>query len=252
MRFVDIHTHLIPDLDDGSTSLFETIEMLRYAYDRGTRAMVSTPHVFHSFGNREPVPIYDAFVAMVKRLQRLAASNENEFLRELALYLGSENLVSPEFLEFLARREVLTLNGSRYLLIEFPPYLSADVAASAVEKVLEIGLVPVLAHVERYRFLMRKPRRLAELKQKGCVVQINADSIVDLKGRGVARAVLPLFDIRLVDLIASDGHDVHSRPPDLERAFQTLSGNFPETSVAAWMWENPARILHDREILPAQ
>lgn len=252
MRFVDIHTHLIPDLDDGSTSLFETVEMLRFAYDRGTRAMVATPHVFHSFGNIEPLPIYDAFVAMAKRLQRLSVGNENGFLRELALYLGSENFVSPEFLEFLGRREVLTINGSRYLLIEFPPYLSSDAAESAVEKVFEVGLVPVLAHVERYRFLVGKPRRLAELKQKGCVVQVNADSVVDPRRQGVARETEPLFENRLVDLIASDGHDVHSRTPDLEVAFQALSGQFPETSVAAWMWENPARILHDREILPAQ
>lgn len=252
MRFVDIHTHLIPELDDGSTSLFETIEMLRYAYDRGTRAMVATPHVFHSFGNKEPVPIYDAFVSMVRRLQRLGAGNENEFIREFALYLGSENLVSPEFLEYLERREVLTLNGSRYLLIEFPPFLSAEAAESAVEKVLEVGLIPVLAHVERYGFLLRKPRRLAELKQKGCVVQVNADSVVDTRGRAVARPVMPLFENRLVDLISSDGHDVHSRPPDLEQAYESLSSVFPEASVAAWMWENPARILHDREILPAQ
>jgi protein-tyrosine phosphatase len=252
MRFVDIHTHLIPGLDDGSTSLFETIEMLRYAHDHGTRAMVATPHVFHSFGNSEPVPIYDAFVATVKRLQRLGTGNENEFLREMALYLGSENLVSPEFLDFLDRREVLTLNGSRYLLIEFPPYLSSDVAESAVEKVLEVGLVPVLAHVERYRFLVGKPRRLAEFKQRGCVVQVNAASVIDHKGKGISKTVAPLFDNRLVDLIASDGHDVHSRPPDLEPAYATLSGQFPEASVAAWMWENPARILHDRKVLPAQ
>jgi protein-tyrosine phosphatase len=170
----------------------------------------------------------------------------------MALYLGSENLVSPEFLDFLDRREVLTLNGSRYLLIEFPPYLSSDVAESAVEKVLEVGLVPVLAHVERYRFLVGKPRRLAEFKQRGCVVQVNAASVIDHKGKGISKTVAPLFDNRLVDLIASDGHDVHSRPPDLEPAYATLSGQFPEASVAAWMWENPARILHDRKVLPAQ
>jgi len=249
VRFVDIHTHLIPGLDDGSTSLFETLEMLRYAYDRGTRAIVATPHMFASFGNTEPLPVYDTYVAMVKRLQRLSNGNENEFLREMALYLGSENFVSPEFLEASQNRDVLTLNGSRYLLVEFPPYLPFDTAESTVDKILEIGLIPVLAHVERYGFLDRRPGRLARFKKKGCAVQVNAESIVDLKGRGIAKAMMPLFESRLVDIVASDGHDVHSRPPSLYAAYGALAAAYPEAAVAAWMWENPARILHDRPLL---
>lgn len=252
MRFVDVHTHIIPDLDDGSTSLFESIEMLRFAYDRGSRAMVATPHVFHSFGNAGPLPIYDAFVSMAKRLNRLGQSVENQFLREMALYLGSENMVSPDFLDFLRRREVLTINGSRYLLIEFPLSMSAPEAESAVDEVLRVGLIPVLAHVERYPLFYRNPHTLAEFRQEGCVVQVNADSVVGARRRTVSKTVSPLFENRLVDLVASDGHDVHDRTPDLETAFRVLSGQFPETAIAAWLWENPARILHDRELIPAQ
>jgi protein-tyrosine phosphatase len=249
VRFVDIHTHLIPEIDDGASSLLETLEMLRYAYDRGTRAMVATPHMFAAFGNLQPLPVYDAYVSMVKRLQKLSNGNDNGFLREMALYLGSENFISPEFLEALKSRDVLTLNGSRYLLVEFPPYLPFKAAESAIDKILESGLIPVLAHVERYSFLARKPARLAALKQKGCVAQVNAVSIVDLKGRGVTKAVLPFFENRLVDIVASDGHDVHSRPPSLDAAFGTLMSAYPQTAVAAWMWENPARILHDRPLI---
>ena len=252
VRFADIHTHLIPGLDDGATSLLETLEMLRHAYDRGTRAMVATPHMFASFGNTEPLPVYDTFVSMVKRLQKLSNGNGNEFLREMALYLGSENFVSPEFLEALKNRDVLSLNGSRYLLVEFPPFLPFDAARSAVDKILEIGLIPVLAHVERYSFLKRKPLRLLEFKRKGCVVQVNAESVVDAKGRGIAKAMMPLIENRWVDVVASDGHDVHFRPPDLQRAYETLVGVDSESAVAAWMWDNPARILHDRALLPAQ
>ena len=252
MRFVDIHTHLIPGLDDGATTLFETLEMLRFAYDRGTRAMVATPHMFASFGNAAPLPVYDAFVGMVKRLQRMADGQENGFIKEMALYLGSENFVSPEFLEALENRDVLTLNGSRYLLIEFPPYLPFETAEQAVDRVLEVGLVPVLAHVERYPLFYRNPHTLAEFRQEGCVVQVNADSVVGARRRTVSKTVSPLFENRLVDLVASDGHDVHDRTPDLETAFRVLSGQFPETAIAAWLWENPARILHDRELIPAQ
>jgi protein-tyrosine phosphatase len=249
MRFVDIHTHLIPGLDDGPASLGETLEMLRHAYDRGTRAMVATPHMFASLGDTDVLHVSDSYVAMAERLQELARSKENEFLREMAHYLGAENFVSPEFLRALQDREVLTLNGSHYLLVEFPPYLPFDIADLAVDKILEIGLIPVMAHVERYGFLDRKPGRLAEFKNKGCVVQVNAESIVDLGGRGMARALVPLFDSRGVDIVASDGHNGHSRPPNLEAAYGILAARYPETAVATWMWQNPARILHDRPIL---
>ena len=249
MRFVDIHTHLMPEVDDGAASVLESLEMLRFAHERGTRAMVATPHMFASFGNTDPLTVYDGFVSMVRRLERLGNGDQKGFIREMALYLGSENFVSPEFLEALKGRNVLTLNGSRYLLVEFPPFLPFETASAAVDRILEVGLIPVLAHVERYDFLERKPKRLAGLRSRGCVVQVNAESIVDLKGRGVARAIAPFFDAQLVDLVASDGHDVHSRPPNLDAAFGTLSAAYPESSVAAWMWENPARILHDRGVL---
>ena len=164
VRFVDIHSHLIPEIDDGAASLLESLEMLRFAYERGTRAMVATPHMFASFGNSDPLAVYDTYVSTVRRLERLANSDENAFSKEMALYLGSENFVSPEFLEALKDRNVLTLNGSRYLLVEFPPYLPFETAASAIDRVLEVGLTPVLAHVERYSFLEGKPRRLASLR----------------------------------------------------------------------------------------
>ncbi|MGB5399942.1 MAG: CpsB/CapC family capsule biosynthesis tyrosine phosphatase [Thermoanaerobaculia bacterium] len=249
MRFVDIHTHLIPGLDDGPASLGETLEMLRHAYDRGTRAMVATPHMFASLGDTDVVRVSDSYVAMEERLQELARSKENRFLREMALYLGAENLVSPEFLQALQKRDVLTLNGSHYLLVEFPPYLPFDIAESAVDRILESGLTPVLAHVERYGFLDRKPGRLAGFKQKGCIVQVNAESIVDRRGRGIAKALMPWFESRWVDVVASDGHNGHSRAPNLDAAYGILAAEYSETTVATWMWHNPARILCDQPIL---
>jgi len=250
MRFVDLHVHLIPGIDDGATSLFEALEMLRYAYDHGTRGIVATPHVFHSsFDNHHPLPLHDAYADFFNRLHRLGGQYDYQFLKEIAVYLGSENFVSPEFLEALKRRDVLTMNGSRYLLVEFPPFLPYETAQSAVEEILQLDLIPVLAHVERYGFFERKLSRLAAMREKGCVIEVNAESIVDLKGNGIARSIRPLLDAGLVDVVASDAHDVHSRPPDLEAAHQVLAEEFQESVVAAWMWENPARILRDRPLV---
>lgn len=250
MRYIDLHSHLIPKVDDGATSLFETLEMLRYAYEHGTRGIVASPHTFHtSFGNEQPLQVHDAYARMVQRLHRLSQTPDHGFLREIPIYLGSENFVSPEFVAALKRRDVLTLNGSRYLMIEFPPYLPFETAESALAEIFYLGLVPVIAHVERYSFFERNLNRVASLKHIGCVIQVNAEAIVDLKGRGIARAMRPILDAGLVDIVASDGHDVHSRPPDLEAAHQVLAAEFQESFVAAWLWENPARVLHDRPLV---
>lgn len=261
MRFVDIHCHLIPDLDDGSCSLFETIEMLRMAHDRGTRAIVATPHAFlPPFLNDDPLRLHDAYAAMVRRLGRLGRNGEHGFLKEMALFLGAENCVSPEFLHALKERAVFTLNGGRYILIEFPPYLAFETAEVAVGRVLDVNLIPVLAHAERYDFFERRPERLASLRERGCVVQINAASIVDgsgnddgLKGRRARSKsghALMLCEHGLVDIVASDSHDAHERSPDLAAAYRVLSERFPEKAVVNWMWENPARILANRELVP--
>jgi protein-tyrosine phosphatase len=250
MRFVDIHSHLIPDLDDGARSLLETIEMLRHAHEYGTRGIVATPHMFHtSFDVFRPLSVRDAYARMVKRLTRLSAADEFRFLREVQIYLGSENFVSPEFLAAVQRREVLTLNGSRYLLVEFPPFLPFEAAHSSVDEVLAAGLTPVLAHVERYSFFARRPGRAADLKRKGCVLQVNAEAIVDLEGGSAASALRPLFEAGLVEVVASDGHDTQRRRPELQTACRVLSEVFSEETAATLLWENPARIVRDRELV---
>jgi len=252
MRFVDLHSHLLPGLDDGPASLQETVEMLRFAYQRRTRGIVATPHVFQPmFSTPGPVELHDAFTGLMKHLHQLSDDPEHSFLGEMAIYLGSENLFSPEFLEAVANREVVALNGSRYLLVEFPPFLSYHFVESAIEQILAVELIPVLAHVERYQFFHRRPGRLGNLRHRGCVIQINAESLEEGSLGEEARLAQSLTRRGLLDVIASDGHGVGARPPDMQGAFERLSKGFPEESLHTWMWENPVRILGNRDLVSA-
>jgi len=223
--------------------------------------MVATPHAFlPPFINDDPLEVHDAYAAMIRRLNRLGRNGENDFLQEMALYLGAENCVSPEFLNALGQRAIFTINGGRYILLEFPPYLAFETAEMAVARVLESGLVPVLAHVERYDFFKRYPERLASLREQGCVVQVNTASVVDADSQGVrsltrsakSKSSYPLYLVEngLVDILASDSHDAHERAPDMEAAYRVMAERFPEKAVGNWMWENPARILANRELVP--
>ena len=250
MRFVDLHSHLLPGLDDGATSLRETLEILRYAYQRRTRGIVATPHVFQPrFDTPGPVELHDSFARLTTELKELAEEPENDFLEEMAIYLGSENLVSPEFVAALQNREVVALNGSRYLMVEFPPFLAYTFIESAIDQILAVELIPVLAHVERYEFFHRRPGRLGNLRQRGCVIQVNAESLEEGRLGEESRLALSLARRGHLDVIASDGHDVGARPPDMQGAYERLSGDFSEESLHTWMWENPVRILGNRELV---
>lgn len=252
MNFIDIHTHLLPGLDDGSTSLLETLEMARVGYDRGTRAMVATPHAFlPPFEPRPPLAVYDRFADTVSRLQRLARSEENAFLREMSFHFGCEYFVSPEFLEALDSRQIFTLNGSRYLLVEFPQFLAFDAVSAAVSRVLDSGLLPVLAHIERYSLFRGQGSRVEALRRRGCVLQVNASSIVEDAGQDEAEAAWSFAREGLVDVIASDAHDAHDRAPDLGSAWERLAGEIGREFATLWMWENPARIVANRELVSA-
>lgn len=250
MQFVDLHCHLLPGLDDGPTSVAETVEMLRLAHAGGTRALVATPHCFLSpYEISDPTLLASSFQRLTEHLERLRggvdAAGEYAFLGEMALYLGAENYVSPELFVALEQGAVVTLNDSRYLLIEFPPFLSYEVAVSAVERILQAGLFPVLAHVERYGFFRKGTRRLAALQAAGCVAQVNASTVLGASGRGLARWAGKLLDRGLVQIIASDGHGVEARRPDLGRVAAALGRRQPAERIALWLRENGARILAD-------
>jgi protein-tyrosine phosphatase len=251
--FADLHTHLLPGVDDGPASLAGAVEMLRLAHGRGTRSLAATPHMFSPFFDLvDPVAVQDAFAQLLESLKDLGEQPDYGFLKELEIHPGAENYVSPEFLAAVGDHQVVSLNSSRYLLVEFPPFLSFDMAVSAVARILDKGYRPVLAHVERYVFVGRHESGLASLRQMGCVVQINGDSIAARLGRATARRIWSLFDNGLVDVVASDGHDVHGRPIELLTAFSVLAERFATRAIETWMWENPTRILQDREVVAAR
>lgn len=248
MRFIDLHSHILPGVDDGASTLEETLAMLAMAHAGGTRGLVATPHCFlEPWNNTDPVVISNSFDRLTSHVAGLAeAGGAEEELGEMQLYLGAENYVSPEFFEALEEERVVSLNASRYLLVEFPMFLPPHAALASAERILHAGYFPVLAHVERYPFFQRGPKRLAQFVEMGCVTQVNASTFLGAMGRGSVRLARKLLDANLVHLIASDGHGTSARRPDLSRAAEALAGRYSEESVNRWMWQNAARILEDK------
>jgi len=249
MQFVDIHTHVIPELDDGATSLDETVEMLRVAYDTGTRSLVATPHMFlDGYEKNDILLVNDRFAATVAALKEYREQPEYAFIREMRLVLGSENYASIEFIEALARDCVVPINGGRYLLVEFSPFLPLAKIEMILQRILQSGYFPVVAHTERITAVQEKPARLQELAAKGCLFQVNADSFLDSANPRVRKTSSSLAKEGFIHVIASDGHRPVRRPPILSAAFEKLQQKYSLQAVQTWLQDNPARIVDNVQI----
>jgi protein-tyrosine phosphatase len=246
-RFADLHAHLLPAVDDGPAELAETVEMLRLAHGAGTRRIVATPHMFSpGFQSGDAATLRRVWKRTEQRLQELNERHDQGFLKEIEVFLGSENYVSPEFFQAFEQDAILSLNGSRYLLVEFSPFLEAPVIESALRRILDAGMLPVVAHVERYPALERQIELLTHLVEMGCIFQINAPSLLLRRRSPLRKTAWWLLERGLVQVIASDAHGPDRRSPALDTAFDHLARRFSERQVRDWMWQNPSAILEDR------
>ena len=250
MEIVDIHSHVLPGVDDGAVSVDETIAMLRIAYDAGTRKIVATPHMFLDlFHNNDFVQILDRFEQLKSELE--SCQDAFPFLQDMHIYSGAENFASQEFLAALEQGCVLTLNGSRYLLVEFSPVLPFRHFLSVIEKVVATGYTPVIAHPERYGAIQKDPLRVEQFEQMGCVIQVNADSVRGGSGSRAKKCSRSLLQAGWVDVIASDGHRLRWRPPNLGGVLGRLEEEFTKDDIAGWLVENPGRILANKRLASA-
>ncbi len=249
MQFIDIHTHFIPGIDDGATSIQETVEMLRVAYEAGTRGLVATPHMFlDGYEKNDILAVNDRFAATLAALKEHSEEPQNAFIREMGLFLGSENYASIEFLDAMARGCVIPINSGRYLLVEFSPFLPLNKIEMVLQKVLQSGYLPVVAHTERVVAVQENPMRLRDLAVMGCFFQVNGESFLDSANPRLRKTSLTLAKEGFIHVVASDGHRPARRPPVLLDVSRILQQKYPLETVHTWLHDNPERIVENLQI----
>ena len=239
---IDLHCHILPGVDDGSDSPDASCRMAAAAASCGVRQIVATPH--RGIDPKRESGGAERIRAAVRALQRELDRWEIPIVllpgSELLLRTG-QPLPGPDSL--------LTLNGSRYLLVEF--YFDEDPAVME-RKLCEVeaaGLVPVVAHPERY-FCVQSNPSLADLwAEKGRVLQVNKGSILGSLGEGAYLTAALLLRRELVSVIASDAHHWRRRTPDLQALLAALEKRFPAVDAGLLLRDNPGRILRDLPIL---
>ena len=233
MTFADLHNHILSAVDDGADSDETMYRMTEAAYADGTRLLCLTPH-FHPgiFGdNRETGE------ASFQKLRAYAA----EHCPELKLFLGNELRYATSSDRWLREGLCRTLAESSLILVDFPADVGQNQITRALEQLLSMGYLPVLAHAERYPNLSMNTIR--EYRRNGIRIQINAGSLTGSFGLTARLQARRLLRNRMVCLVASDAHDLKHRPPLLSKGYEITKKITDEDYANRVSWSNAIDLL---------
>ena len=242
---IDIHSHIVFGVDDGPRTREESLALLQEAFSQGVRTIVSTSHRRKNMFETPEEVIMENF----KEIQALAQQE----LPDLTILYGAEIYYSEDALEKLESKQIPTLNDTQYALIEFSTRTPYWEIRNALSKILLLGIKPVIAHIERYDELENNEKRVKELIDMGCYTQINSSSV--LKPR-LFRDKYRLFKKRaqyflshnLVHFVASDMHNLTSRPPYMKQAFTLIKQQYGEKKAQELFMVNPQSIISNKII----
>lgn len=213
--FSDLHQHVLWGLDDGSQTPEQMRALLRQNVENGIGVVFATAHA---------CPNLRPFRMNVYR-ERLAEANEycrNEGL-PLRVLSGCEIRYSDSVPDHLMDGRLPTLGGTSHVLIEFDPESDLSELEGAADKLYIAGYQPVVAHVERYRCLVKAPERAIEIREEcGLLFQMNCDTILKARGFRLRRFVKRMLEARAIDAVATDAHNTVDRPVRMREAYLKL------------------------------
>ena len=229
---VDIHSHILPEVDDGAQSWEMAVHMCHMAAQDGIEHMVATPHANGEFA-------YDR-----KWLRGLLDDLRQRTGGKPKLSLGCDFHFSYENLESLAQTpHRFTIEDTSYLLVEFSDFSVPPAVTDELEDLLSRGLIPIITHPERNLLLQRTPERVLDWVRLGCAVQVTASAVTGLWGDRAKKIAQWLLDREAVHILATDSHSVEERPPILSAARDAISRTYRPSVAAALTDDNPRAVV---------
>lgn len=238
---IDLHSHILPGLDDGANTIDVSIEMALRYLDQGVTCVACTPHIFPGLYPNTGAIIRHAALSLQERLDERGIS--------LKLVCGADNHIVPDFVRLLKTDQLLALAATRYVLVE-PPHHVAPIRLEALFfDILQGGYVPILTHPERLVWIEREYAKVITLAERGVLMQLTSGSLLGRFGKRPRYWAEKMLCEGFVHLLATDAHDNLRRPPDLLKgrdAVEKLVGpQIAEELVAV----RPALVLSDSTLL---
>jgi protein-tyrosine phosphatase len=237
MGYIDIHSHILPGLDDGSKSMEQSIAMLRTAYSQGITSIIATPHNMPGKG-------CPSALTVTEKADELNMTADSMGI-PVKIYTGTEYYFRQEVLEVFQNEEAITLGNSDCVLVEFEPMVERIYFRNSLRDILGTIYTPVIAHVERYVKVMEDISVLRELKKMGVLVQVNASSVTGDNGFAIKRNVRKLLKEQLVDFVGTDAHSDRHRAPLMEKCAEVLYKKYDTAYAEALLFENALEIIDE-------
>lgn len=241
---IDMHSHILPGIDDGAMDVGESLAMLRMATADGVTTQVLTPHIHLGRYDNTCESLRSEFAAFRERVRREGI--------EIRLELAAEVRIGAEILQLVAGDGVPwlgTWEGKKVLLMEFPHSQLPVGSRNLVRWLVQRDVLPMIAHPERNRALQVAPDKLEPLIDEGCLIQLTAGSLIGKFGAQAKVLAETLLRSGRVTLLATDCHNLRYRPPDLGAGLAAAARLIGRDAAEALVLENPRRLL-DRARAP--
>ena len=237
---IDIHTHIIYDVDDGSDTIEESVAILKSAVLNGVTDIVLTPHYIEPTEyNKEKV---------LNNFKQLKQEAEKQNI-QVKLYLGNEIAMYGNVLQILSQTDIASLANSKYVLIEFPMNIDVDYVSDTIYEMRIKGLVPIIAHPERCECFRRHYDRIVEAVEEGALIQCNTGSILGVYGNTAKKIVKKLLKDGLIHFFATDTHSTkYNRYDTLDRAeaeIEKMIGKYEKNKLFVY---NARKVLINQNI----
>lgn len=239
---IDIHSHIVFDVDDGPDTLEESLALIKESYSQGVRTIVSTSHRRKGMFETPEEKIFTNFSVVKEEVEKI--------YDDLTLSFGGELYYSNDIPEKLSKNQVPRMNGTRFALVEFSMTTPWKEIHTGLSQVLMQGVTPIVAHIERYNALEFNKERVKELIDMGCYTQINSSHVLKPKLFGDKYKVFKkraryFLEENLVHCVASDMHNTGERKPYMKEAYQIIFKDFGKKRAHDLFKDNPQTLLEN-------
>ena len=236
---IDIHSHIIPNVDDGARSVEETFNILKEAQEAGFTDVILTSHFLLNYYETNAQEL----IFWKEKLQEVLKKQGTK----INLHSGMEIYITNQMEELLENKKILTLANSRYMLIELPLATNVKYFDYVVYYLEAKGIKPIIAHPERYKCVQKDPDIVEEYIEKGCLIQCNYGSIVNLYGREAEKTIKTLLKKNQVHFLGSDVHRENGTYLIILDAIKKIRKKIGKNKINEITTINPKKILQNEE-----
>lgn len=236
---IDIHMHVLPDVDDGAIDLTMAKQMIDMSYAQGVRGIIATPH-----GNSYRLRRKQADIGFAQ-LQDYISKNYPDMCFALGSEIYFDMPYLPDTLYQLKKGRIPTLNGTSYILSEFSPYAETNEVRYILSEIIKEGFTPIIAHAERTPYAFSDMQLVYEVISMGCMIQVNAYSLSEETNNTIRNLAQKLLKNELIHFIGSDAHRTTHRAPKLRKGIDYIRVSCSKEYAEQILSENAKKFLTD-------